>query len=161
MADAKERVYLTLHQNFVRENIAYTDRATGEPKTFNQVTLPAGTMVEGEDLGGWQFSPLFIDPSKYKGEAWRDVPLLADKEIWLRRTILDADGNPIPDENGKNQTEIKKVMPQTIKEALIEARRAWAAEHQQARPLAEQAKSARECSETLAGDAHAEPQIER
>lgn len=28
-------VYLTLHENFVREDVAYTDRATGEQRTFN------------------------------------------------------------------------------------------------------------------------------
>lgn len=150
--NGKERVYLTLHQNFVRENIPYTDRKTGERRTFNQVTLPAGTVVDGEDLGGWQFSPLFVDPSKYKGESWRDIPLIADREVWLRRAVMDAEGNPIPDENGKNQTEVKKVSPQAIKEALVEARRAWARDHEAARPLSEQAANARECSEVIAAD---------
>lgn len=161
MPDSKERVYLTLHENFVRENIPYTDRATGERKTFNQVTLPAGTVVDGEDLGGWQFSPLFVDPSKYKGPAWRDIPLIADREVWLKHTILDADGNPIPDEDGKNQTETKKVMPQAIKEALIESRRAWAREHEAARPLSEQAANARECADTLAAGGERPAAIER
>ena len=43
----RKTVYLSLHENFVRENIAYTDRATGEERTFNQVRLPAGTIVDG------------------------------------------------------------------------------------------------------------------
>ena len=73
----RKTVYLSLHENFVRENIAYTDRATGEERTFNQVRLPAGTIVDGVDVGGYEFSPLFVNPSKYRGEHWRDIPLIA------------------------------------------------------------------------------------
>lgn len=43
--------------------------------------------------------------------------------------MLDADGNPIPDENGRNQVETRKVPPQAIKEALTESRRRWAELH--------------------------------
>lgn len=70
MADERghgKNVYLTLHENFVREGIAYTDRATGERKTFNQVRLPAGTVIDGRDVGGYEFSPLFVDASRFKG----------------------------------------------------------------------------------------------
>ena len=151
-APRRERVYLQLHENFVRENITYRDRQTGEERTFNLVTLPMGTIVDGEDLGGWQFSALYVDPSRFKGEHWRDVPLLSDREVWLRRSVLDADGNPIPDENGRNQVETRKVPPQAIKGALIESRRRWAEAHSPARqPLAERAQSARECSDAMAG----------
>ena len=40
MEDNKKNVYVTVHKNFVRENIEYPDRKTGETKTFNSVTLP-------------------------------------------------------------------------------------------------------------------------
>ena len=153
--EGRQRVYLTVHENFVREDIHYQDWKTGEERSFNLVTLPMGTVVDGEDLGGWQFSALFVDESRFKGEHWRDVPLLADREVWLRRSVLDADGNPIPDENGRNQVETRKVPPQAIKEALIESRRRWAELHQAPRPLAEHAQDARACSEAMrpgAGD---------
>ena len=153
--EGRQRVYLTVHENFVREDIHYQDWKTGEERSFNLVTLPMGTVVDGEDLGGWQFSALFVDESRFKGEHWRDVPLLADREVWLRRSVLDADGNPIPDENGRNQVETRKVPPQAIKEALIESRRRWAELHQAPRPLSEHAQDARACSEAMrpgAGD---------
>ncbi len=35
--------------------------------------------------------------------------------------MLDADGSPIPDENGRNQVETRKVPPQAIKEMLTES----------------------------------------
>ena len=38
----KKNTYLTLHKNFVRTDIEYTDRVTGEVRTFNSVTLPKG-----------------------------------------------------------------------------------------------------------------------
>ena len=150
--EGRQRVYLTVHENFVREDIHYQDWKSGEERSFNLVTLPMGTIVDGEDLGGWQFSALFVDESRFKGEHWRDIPLLADREVWLRRSVLDADGNPIPDENGRNQVETRKVPPQAIKGALIESRRRWAEAHSPARqPLAERAQSARECSDAMAG----------
>lgn len=70
MAEEKSQgrnVYLTLHEDFVREDVAYTDRATGETRTFNQVRLPAGTVIDGRDVGGYEFSPLFVDASRFKG----------------------------------------------------------------------------------------------
>ena len=59
--EGRQRVYLTVHENFVREDIHYQDWKTGEERSFNLVTLPMGTVVDGEDLGGWQFSALFVD----------------------------------------------------------------------------------------------------
>ena len=64
----RRNVYITLHRNFVREGIEYTDRRTGETRTFNQVTLPAGTVIDGRDVGGYEFSPLYVNPSRFRGE---------------------------------------------------------------------------------------------
>ena len=41
--EERKNVYLSLHKSFVREGIEYTDRATGETRTFNSATLPKGT----------------------------------------------------------------------------------------------------------------------
>lgn len=146
----RRNVYITLHRNFVREGIAYTDRRTGEERTFNQVTLPRGTVIDGVDVGGYEFSPLFVNPAKYRDPGdWRDIPLLADREVWLSRTILDADGNPVLDEAGRREKDVVKVMPQQIKEAIAEARRSWAERSRDREGLDERAASARDCSEAL------------
>ena len=73
----KKHVYLTMHEKFVREDISYIDQRTGEEKTFNSVTLPKNTVIDGVDVGYCQFSPLFVNPSRFKGEHFRDIPLLA------------------------------------------------------------------------------------
>ncbi|WP_195837807.1 hypothetical protein [Olsenella porci] len=44
------RVVVTLHENFVREHIRYTDRRTGEEREFNQARVPSGTVVGGDGL---------------------------------------------------------------------------------------------------------------
>ena len=57
----RKNTYLTLHKNFVRTDIEYTDRATGEVRTFNSVTLPKGTVIDGVDVSYYQFSPMFVN----------------------------------------------------------------------------------------------------
>lgn len=90
----KKNTYLTLHKNFVRTDIEYTDRETGEVRTFNSVTLPKGTVVDGVDVSYYQFSPMFVNESRYRGENYRDIPLLTDREVWLKKSVLDEDGQP-------------------------------------------------------------------
>ena len=100
----KKNVYVTLHKDFVRTGIEYADRATGETRTFNSVTLPKGTVIDGVDVSYYQFTPLFVNPSRFKGENFRDIPLLADKEVWLKKDALDAEGNPVLDEVSRSRT---------------------------------------------------------
>ena len=123
MADAKEKknTYITVHKNFVREGIEYTDRKTGEIKTFNSVTLPNDTIIEGKDVSGYQFSPRFVNESKYRGENYRDIPLLTERQVWLQKSVMDADGNRMTDEDGKSVKDTVKVMPAQIKTALAES----------------------------------------
>ena len=132
MEDNKKNVYVTVHKNFVRENIEYPDRKTGETKTFNSVTLPKGTIIDGVDVSYYQFTPLFVNPSRFKGENFRDIPLLADKEVWLKKDALDADGKQVKD--------IVKVMPAQLKEAINKGREAYLAS------LDDKARDAREAS---------------
>ena len=61
--EERKNVYLSLHKSFVREGIEYTDRATGEARTFNSATLPKGTVVDGMDVGGYEFSPASRGPT--------------------------------------------------------------------------------------------------
>ena len=112
--EEKKNTYISVHKNFVREDIEYADRASGEVRTFNSVTLPRGTVIDGVDVSGYQFSPLFVNPSKYRGENYRDIPLLTNKEVWLRKSVLDAEGNPV--------TATAKLEPDFAKQKAISAR---------------------------------------
>lgn len=114
----KKNVYITVHKSFVREGIEYFDKKTGQMGKFNSVTLPRDTVLDGMDLSFYQFSPLFVNESRFKGEDFRDIPLLADKEVWLKRTVMDPDGNPVTDESGRPVKDTVKVMPGQLKEAL-------------------------------------------
>ena len=160
--EQKKTVYLSFHENFVREGIPYTDKATGERRTFNRVRIPSGTVIEGKDMGGYEFSPLYVNESRFKGEEWRDVPLLADREVWLQKPVLDPEGNPVIDEAGKRRKDTVKVMPQQIEEALVESRRAWAeGRGRDDRGLGQRADAARGASEALEKDREAIPAASR
>lgn len=147
----KKKVYLSFHKSFVKENIEYTDKVTGEAKVFHQVTLPKGTVIGNVDVSGYQFSPLFVNPSRYRGADWRDIPLLEDREIWLTKGFVDGEGNPLRDETGEVQKDTVKAMPAAIKDSLVEARRAWAASKEGERPLAQRAQEARDGSRANEG----------
>lgn len=152
MAEKSERrnVYVSLHEAFVREGIRYTDRRTGEQRSFNVARLPPGTVIGGRDVGGYEFSPLYVNPSRFRGEQWRDIPLLADREVRLSRSVLDAEGKPIVGEDGRREKETLSVSPSQIKEALAEARKRYAQEHRRDdRGLSERAAGAREASESI------------
>lgn len=115
MSEDKKNVYVTLHKDFVRTDIEYADRATGEMRTFNSVTLPKGTVIDGTDVGYYQFSPLFVNPSRFKGEDYRDIPLLANREVRLSKTLLDDQGKPVAGEDGKPVRDVVYAMPAQIK----------------------------------------------
>ena len=156
--DDKKNVYITLHKNFVHEGIEYEDRKTGETKTFNSVTLPKGTVVNGQDVSYSQFSPLFVNPSRFRGEHWRDVPLLADREVRLSRSVLDAEGRPVVGEDGRREKETVTVTPAQIKEALSEARKRYSEQNaRDGRGLSERAAGARGAAESMERGGPARP----
>lgn len=137
------KVYLTFHKSFVREGVPYVDRDTGEERTFNSVTLPSDTVLDGIAVGGFRCSPLFVDRSRFD-EDQRVVPLLADREVRLTRVARDAEGNVVLGDDGEPEVEELRAKPQQIKDALSEARRAWARQHAQERSLRERAGAARD-----------------
>lgn len=149
-AAPKKNVYISLHESFVKENVKYTDKKTGQEKTFNIVRLPKDTVIDGKDVGGFEFSPLYVNPSKFRGEHWRDIPLLADREVQLRRDVRDIEGSPIIGDDGKREKEVIKVTPEQIKTALSEARKRYAEEHaKDERGLSERAEQAKEASDAM------------
>lgn len=152
MAEGSERknVYISLHEAFVREGIQYTDRSTGEQRSFNVVRLPPDTVIGGRDVGGYEFSPLYVNPSRFRGEHWRDVPLLADREVRLSRSVLGEDG--------RREKETLVVSPAQIKEALTEARKRYSEEHaRDGRGLSERATGARSAAESMERGGPARP----
>lgn len=155
MANEKKNTYITLHKNFARTDIPYTDKKTGEEKTFNSATLPKGTIIDGQDLSYYQFSPLFVNLSKFKGENFVDIPLLTEQEVWLRRSVLDGEGNPVLGDDGKPEQDIVKVMPAQIKDALDQQRREYLESRNKEKgeqSLSDKAAQAREGAEALSGD---------
>ena len=154
----KKNVYISLHEAFVREGIQYTDRATGEQRSFNVVRLPPDTVIEGRDVGGYEFSPLFVNPSRFRGEHWRDVPLLADREVRLSRSVLDAEGRPVVGEDGRREKEPVTGTPAQSKEALSEARKRYSEERaRDGRGLSERAAGARGAAESMERGGPARP----
>lgn len=139
----KRNTYLTLHKNFVRTDIECTDRVTGEVRTFNSVTLPKGTVIDGVDVSYYQFSPMFVNESRYRGENYRDIPLLTDREVWLKKSVLDENGQPVLDGDGRPAKDVVRVMPAQIKEALDRSR------SECLQGLSKKARGAREGSERL------------
>lgn len=141
--EEKKNVYLTIHKSFVREQIPYVDQKTGQERTFNKVVLPKGTVIDGQDVSYFEISPLFVNPSKYKGENFRDIPLLAHKEVWLKKDLLDENGEPLMGPDGRQQSITVKVMPAQLKEAVDAGRAEYL------KGLGDRAKDARESSEAL------------
>lgn len=153
-APRRKKVYVTLHRNLVREGVPYTDRETGEPGTFNVATLPAGCVIDGRDVGGYEFSPRFVDQARFEDpEEYRDIPLLADREVWLRKAVLGADGKPVVDEDGKWVKDTVVVAPQQVKDAVREvAAQAREEAARDTRGLADRAELARDASAALTAD---------
>lgn len=146
----KEKVYLHVQKKFVRKDIP---SARGE-RTFHAVTLPPGTKFMDEDIGGYQFCPLFInEPYIFKSGKRTDmvdknadyfvIPLLASYEIQLRKAVFtrDAAGNLLKDEQGHYIYERdgegkpifteKRMYPEELKNALNEQMIKWRKEHPQ------------------------------
>ena len=140
----KRTIYLTLHKSFVREGIPYTDKRTGEERTFNSVTLPKGTVIDGEDLSYYEFSPLYVNESRYRGDSYRDIPLLANKEVRLTKTVLDDEGRPLLDEKGSKVRDVVTAMPAAIKDGVDQAHSRYLSS------LQDRAQNAREGSKAYA-----------
>lgn len=118
MPQKSKSVYVTMHKTFVREGIAYNN------DTFNSVTLPRGTTINGQDVSFYEFSPKFVNES-LRGEDWRDIPLLEDREVWLRKTIMGDDGQPVRNPDGTKQYDTIIVMPRDIKSAIDQQRQEY------------------------------------
>lgn len=139
----RKTVYITIHRKFVREGIGYTDQATGEERTFNSVTLPKDTLINGEDMSYYEFNPLFVNPSRFKGESYRDIPLQEGKDVRLSKTVRDEQGDIVTDTDGRAVKDIVWVRPDDIKKGLEDAASRYV------KSLGERAQNARAASEAV------------
>lgn len=152
--EEKEKIYLHFKKIFVKKDILSSDGK----RTFHAVTLPWGTEFMGEDLGGYQFYPMYVNaPYIFKDGKRTDkvdmnadyyiIPMLANYEIKLRRAVFvrDENGEPLRDEqkhyiyeygaDGKPIFEEKSIYPEELKNALVQQQKKWKKEHQQALQL--------------------------
>ena len=120
MSSDKEKVQIHMKPDLVKEGIEYTDKSTGELKRFNVVTLPQGCRLGGQDVSGWEFSPLFVNESNHR-EGWKHIPLLADRPVRLSHSKVGADGRLVLDERGKRVKEFMEVDPYDLADAISEA----------------------------------------
>lgn len=119
MPTDKEKVHVHLPAELVREGIGYTDRKTGERKTFNVATLPDGCRLGGLDVSGWEFSPLFVNESQFR-EGWKHIPLLADRDVRLSHSVMEG-GRPVIGADGKRVKEQRMADPLDVAEAIADA----------------------------------------
>lgn len=99
-------------------------------KLFNKVYVPSGTRLRGArtlddlpidgevHLTDRYFNPLFVDQHKTR-ESWATIPLIADREIWLKRDLKDEAGAPVTDQSGKRVKDIIKCDPRALRSAIL------------------------------------------
>lgn len=119
MPSDKEKVHIHLPAALVKEGIPFTDKSTGERRTFNAAKLPEGCRLGGRDVSGWEFSPLFVNESQFR-EGWKHIPLLADRDVRLTHTVMEG-GRPAIGPDGKRVKEERRVDPVDLADAIAEA----------------------------------------
>lgn len=115
--EKKEVVTILMNEAFVKENLV-----AGNGTIFHSVVLPKGTTLNGTDLGGYQFNPMYINKALNEENQilphMRSIPLLAGNEVWLRKTKMDAEGHPIKNAEGKVEKDTIKISPTQLKAVL-------------------------------------------
>lgn len=119
-----EKVYIDIHQSFVKENQPYVN-AQGEQRTTNWVRMPPGSSIGGVDVGGYSFSARFVNKSKYMGKEYRTIPLLKNTEIELSCMVRNEQGEAILGANGKPERLRITARPEEIRSAVYNARKAY------------------------------------
>ena len=120
--NGKGTIWINVHKDWVKENIPFTDKKTGEAKTFNRVIIPPGTVVDGKDVSFYEFSPKFVNQNKFNANM-RSIPVREDFTYTLSRTVRDENGRFVKDENGNYKTEQMKGVKATDLQAGMEKQR--------------------------------------
>ena len=136
--EQKKTVYLNIPAAFVKEGLERKDNG----EKFNLVNLPKNTIINGQDVGGYHFSPLFVNkPAKFdnnqmilgndgkpvirEDSKMRVIPCVANKELWLM----------------KKDCETVKVAPEVLKDALAEGRKQYMAQNKQTELTADEVRA--------------------
>jgi|GEM_PF-4058404 len=107
-------VYISTYKEFVDE--------ADESHASNVFRLAPGTIIDGRDLGGAEFSTSLIITVKVNPDL-RITKVPLDKEITLSVPVRGDDGLVVTDEAGKWVTESMKVDPKVLKDAIEHERR--------------------------------------
>ena len=119
---ASRNVYVTVAEKLVRK-VDYADKKTGEPRSFYSVRVPSGVVVDGVDLAGGEFTSRFANhPAKFFGAGYTDIPLLADRLVWVDVPVRDGAGNVVMSEDGRWVTKTYKVEPAELAAAFDRSR---------------------------------------
>lgn len=119
---ASKNVYVSVAEKLVRK-INYTDKKTGEPRSFYSVRVPYGAVVDGVDLAGGEFTSRFANhPAKFLGKDYTDIPLLADRQVWVDVPIRDGAGNVITGKDGRWVTNTYRLDPADLAAAFDKSR---------------------------------------
>lgn len=81
--DVSNKIDITISSRFVEKGLM-RKMQDGTYKEYNRVTLPNNTIVDGKDLGGYQFFPLYANPSVYNANAIQ-IPFLKDMTLELKK----------------------------------------------------------------------------
>ena len=65
--EERKNVYLSLHKSFVREGIEVHRPRDWRGQVLQLGDPSKGTVVDGMDVGGYEFSPMFVNESRFKG----------------------------------------------------------------------------------------------
>lgn len=112
MSPERKTIYIKANKAFVEADL---QSKKNPDKTYNKVTMPKNTVIEGQEIGGYSFYPTFIyDDITLKNVV--DIPWQTDKPIRL----------------WKGEDEIT-VDPKELKEALNNSFRSWKKDMKQQR----------------------------
>ena len=156
-----ESAIVALPADHVSEGIPYR-RPGGRKDWFSVARVPDGTVVDGVDVGGYEFYPNFVNKSPEDGML--EAPVPRNRELWLRKPLYGPDGRFAIDAKGHRARETVKADPDRLARAVAEALgRAPAVKVVGGRGLGERAAQARAASGALgraAGPASARARAE-
>lgn len=130
-----KKVYISLHRNYCRQ---MADRFQ-EGKTFNVMTMPRGTMLDGRDIGGARINPRYMGESKFNpNEMTATYYLPPDQGMEIKLNMPDGT--------------FERVSVEKLKEAIDEQKQAYREQQKQQEQDREAGKESRDHSVSRSAD---------
>ena len=99
------KVYISLHKSYCYQ---MEDRFR-EGKTFNVMTMPRGTRLDGKDVGGGKINPLYMGESKFNSnEMTATYYLPQDQSMEIKLSLPDGTYEKVDVEKLKDAIEEQK-----------------------------------------------------